>query len=857
MNVLYVTGHPSDAQFMEHELCKSAPHIHVEVSPNCNDALMRVVTPGHYDALLLDPTVLNESLSLIGCIRNSNLPMAIIALTNPTGEEPPLKILVAGADDYVVRRPSYMKSLPLALERWVDRRKIEVDSNFQPVAVLHTGDMEQARRCFIRPHQFKLEAAPIGPDGCCQIAASPSDKFPYDVVILDDETPALNMLRALKEILSRAHDTPVILLIKPESEELGAQGIKMGAIAYILKSGNYYRCLVQALENSVFRRDLLRDRAALQATESRLRMLIETIPACVTLVTRDGTIQAMNWAGPSTVGAIRVDEVVGKNLCSLAVPRYRDALKSVLGRVCAGERAEIDFEWHGFDGVRRHLQLRAVPLRRESENDISALVVIQDSSQQRPPKPANELLGETSDATVPETMYRETEQQNAMLAEALQVAKDECVRLEEKQRTDYAQWDEERVAFLTTARAASARYAQSQQLQRDEQAKCQATHQEMEWQRTALEEALRAAEIENSHLATTHGNQQADLEKRRQESEQLCRELQERYAELEQQNLADRAAWDSTRLRLEEQVRMAESNLTEAESRHASVHRLVVAMEMQHGEVERARHDERIEWEATRQRLEQQYRTLDEQKAVLEETVRGLQARLDEIEGQQHAERAAWDATRHGLGQHYRAVEEQRTALEEALRSSQERLVQVAAGHKAERAELEALRQELQGQRATRLALEGALRAAESRQGPAPDTKPATAALQTLAELIQPMRDLGRLLLECLGSDDAQRLPSESLIEIADYVANLAQRLLNFVPVPETADQNDAVVGITGTLPGRAGENTELSPYPKPEGYPQRSDQNSGFRLNEADHDKLRPQAEKNHAAHLATVQNW
>jgi DNA-binding response OmpR family regulator len=128
MNVLYVTGRLSDADFIEHELGKIAPHIRIDVSPTCDDVLARVAVPGRYDAVLLDPVLPGgESLRQIARIREHRLPLAIVVMTGPYDEDPPLQVLQAGADDYIVRRPHFVDSIPWILQRVVERRRLATE----------------------------------------------------------------------------------------------------------------------------------------------------------------------------------------------------------------------------------------------------------------------------------------------------------------------------------------------------------------------------------------------------------------------------------------------------------------------------------------------------------------------------------------------------------------------------------------------------------------------------------------------------------------------------------------------------------------------------------------------------------
>ena len=92
---------------------------------------------------------------------------------------------------------------------------------------------------------------------------------------------------------------------------MAVQAVRLGAAGCMIKCGDYLQRLVVTalaiLEDAVNRRSQLREMSAMRATEMRLRLLIESIPACVVLLAVDGLIQAMNWAGLPLIGANRTD----------------------------------------------------------------------------------------------------------------------------------------------------------------------------------------------------------------------------------------------------------------------------------------------------------------------------------------------------------------------------------------------------------------------------------------------------------------------------------------------------------------------------------------------------------------------
>jgi DNA-binding response OmpR family regulator len=153
MNVLYITGDLSDADFVEHELGKIAPYIHIDVSPRNADALTRISAAGKYDAVLLDP-LLPGGENLIACIREQMMPLAVIVMTGVTDGTPPLEMLRTGADDYIVKRPHFVDVLPLILQRVIARRQSGENRDVAPAP----GRPAEADRARIEKEQDPLRA---------------------------------------------------------------------------------------------------------------------------------------------------------------------------------------------------------------------------------------------------------------------------------------------------------------------------------------------------------------------------------------------------------------------------------------------------------------------------------------------------------------------------------------------------------------------------------------------------------------------------------------------------------------------------------------------------------------------------
>jgi hypothetical protein len=87
---------------------------------------------------------------------------------------------------------------------------------------------------------------------------------------------------------------------------------------------------------------------------------------------------ALNQAGLPLLGARSPEQVVGRCLGALVPPEAEASLSSFLAGICAGGRGTIEIDCSGVDGVRRRLELRAVPLRRDPEKIVTVLAALRE-----------------------------------------------------------------------------------------------------------------------------------------------------------------------------------------------------------------------------------------------------------------------------------------------------------------------------------------------------------------------------------------------------------------------------------------------------------------------------------------------
>ncbi|HEV8266246.1 MAG TPA: PAS domain S-box protein [Gemmatimonadales bacterium] len=107
-----------------------------------------------------------------------------------------------------------------------------------------------------------------------------------------------------------------------------------------------------------------RAEATIAERETLLRMIVESSPECVKLLTPAGLLLQMNRAGLTMLEADDPDQVVGQEAVALVVPEHQAAFRALLERVAGGGTGRLEFEITTLKGNRRWLETQMVPLTR-------------------------------------------------------------------------------------------------------------------------------------------------------------------------------------------------------------------------------------------------------------------------------------------------------------------------------------------------------------------------------------------------------------------------------------------------------------------------------------------------------------
>ena len=122
---------------------------------------------------------------------------------------------------------------------------------------------------------------------------------------------------------------------------------------------------------------------ALRQSEIYASAIVQTTPACVKLVARDGTLLAMNAAGLAMIEASSEQAVIGRSVYGLLAPSCLVAFKDFNERVCGGASGSLEFELIGLKGARRWMETRAVPFQMAAGAEPVQLAITHDITDRK------------------------------------------------------------------------------------------------------------------------------------------------------------------------------------------------------------------------------------------------------------------------------------------------------------------------------------------------------------------------------------------------------------------------------------------------------------------------------------------
>lgn len=281
MNILCLEANPSLGGRIARRLESGAPHMHLEIVSTVKEALSKLSRKRtHVDLLLLDLSAADgDALSLVARVRARALPCAIVVLTEKNDEETAVGALIAGADDYIVKRRNFLAGLPETLESAYQRHRAAAEKSKRTPRLLYAGHILTATNLAnLSPdhHGAHLELDVIDSARELLQRANDADMFRrYDMLLLDAHLPDQNALEAIKSLRETPWaDLPIIVLADPVDEHIALQALRLGAFDYLLNTPQCLDRLPLLVASTL-------QRAWLHESEAHYRSLVDQIPLII------------------------------------------------------------------------------------------------------------------------------------------------------------------------------------------------------------------------------------------------------------------------------------------------------------------------------------------------------------------------------------------------------------------------------------------------------------------------------------------------------------------------------------------------------------------------------------------------
>jgi PAS domain S-box-containing protein len=276
IRVLYVEGDPNDQELTHRHLTRHAPHIKLTVVGTVAEALERL-TIGDMDVMLADYRLPDGTgLDLLDAVKSRGLEVPVVLVTGAGDADITVRLLKAGATDYLVKRPEYLATLPVVLEsafRWF---RAASERRRAPIRVLyaehHPEDMALTLRAFDdHDRRARVETVTRAREALTKLKT-----VAYDVLLLDNRMPDLSGIEVLKELQAEGLRIPVVMVAGEGDEDSAVQAFKLGVADYLIKRDGYLAKLPSTIENVLAQRRLADEKDGLTVLNDLAKSLITT-----------------------------------------------------------------------------------------------------------------------------------------------------------------------------------------------------------------------------------------------------------------------------------------------------------------------------------------------------------------------------------------------------------------------------------------------------------------------------------------------------------------------------------------------------------------------------------------------------
>ena len=261
-------------------------------------------------------------------------------------------------------------------------RTLAADSpGSQKIRLFYAGDMDFARPQFASEAP-QLELLAVN-ETTIRDARAKDSTPPVDVAFIDCSSPGVNAPWLLEEIRRAFPTLPVVVAVDPGRDDAAREAVDLRADDYTVKSPRWLARLPVRLGIVIKRQRRLNEADALRSHEQRLRSIIESAPACLTRLNREGTVLAINVAGRALLGVSAGRDVLQKSILPFVDAAHHAVVQEFLQRVCGGQAGSAEFSTAGDSDSSRFIEANAIPLPPHGDRAETALLVLRDVTTRR------------------------------------------------------------------------------------------------------------------------------------------------------------------------------------------------------------------------------------------------------------------------------------------------------------------------------------------------------------------------------------------------------------------------------------------------------------------------------------------
>ena len=276
IRVLYVEGDPADQEATHRHLVRQAPHIKLTVVGTVAEAVERL-TIGDMDVMLADYRLPDGTgLDLLDAVKSRGLEVPVVLVTGSGDADITVRLLKAGATDYLVKRPGYLATLPVVLEsafRWF---RAASERRRAPIRVLYAEHHPEDLALTLRAFEEHDRRACVETVTLAREALTKLSTVHYDVLLLDNRMPDLSGIEVLKELQADGLRIPVVMVAGEGDEDSAVQAFKLGVADYLIKREGYLAKLPSTIENVLAQRRLADEKDGLTVLNDLAKSLITT-----------------------------------------------------------------------------------------------------------------------------------------------------------------------------------------------------------------------------------------------------------------------------------------------------------------------------------------------------------------------------------------------------------------------------------------------------------------------------------------------------------------------------------------------------------------------------------------------------